>query len=50
VHDQLLTLPDDCLLYPGHDYRGLTCTSVAEERRWNPRFGGPAASTTSSAT
>lgn len=40
VHEQLLTLPDDCLLYPGHDYRGLTCTSVAEERRWNPRFGG----------
>lgn len=40
VHEQLLTLPDTCLLYPGHDYRGLTCTSVAEERRWNPRFGG----------
>ena len=40
VHEQLLTLRDDCLLYPGHDYRGLSCTSVAEERRWNPRFGG----------
>lgn len=40
VHQQLLSLPDGCLLYPGHDYRGLTCTSVAEERRWNPRFGG----------
>lgn len=40
VHEQLLTLPDTCLLYPGHDYRGITCTSVAEERRWNPRFGG----------
>lgn len=40
VHEQLLTLPDGCLLYPGHDYRGLSCTSVAEERRWNPRFGG----------
>ena len=40
VHEQLLSLGDDCLLYPGHDYRGLTCTSVAEERRWNPRFGG----------
>ena len=40
VHEQLLTLRDDCLLYPGHDYRGVTCTSVAEERRWNPRFGG----------
>ena len=40
VHEQLLTLPDDCLLYPGHDYRGIACTSVREERRWNPRFGG----------
>lgn len=40
VHEQLLTLPPECLLYPGHDYRGITVTSVAEERRWNPRFGG----------
>lgn len=40
VHEQILTLPDACLLYPGHDYRGLAVTSVAEERRWNPRFGG----------
>lgn len=30
----------DCLLYPAHDYRGLTVTSVAEERRFNPRLGG----------
>ncbi|GAB4035470.1 MAG: MBL fold metallo-hydrolase [Rubrivivax sp.] len=40
VHEQLLSLPEACLLYPGHDYRGLTVTSVAEEKRWNPRFGG----------
>jgi len=40
VHEQILSLPDACLLYPGHDYRGLTVTSVAEERRFNPRFGG----------
>ncbi|MBH9552013.1 MBL fold metallo-hydrolase [Inhella gelatinilytica] len=40
VHEQLLTLPDATLLYPGHDYRGLTVTSVGEERRYNPRFGG----------
>lgn len=40
VHTQLLTLPGSCLLYPGHDYRGLTVTSVAEERRYNPRLGG----------
>jgi glyoxylase-like metal-dependent hydrolase (beta-lactamase superfamily II)/rhodanese-related sulfurtransferase len=40
VHTQILTLPPDCLLYPAHDYRGLTVTSVAEERRFNPRLGG----------
>jgi sulfur dioxygenase len=40
VHLQLFTLPDSCLLYPGHDYRGLTSTSVGEEKRFNPRLGG----------
>ncbi|WP_138858237.1 MBL fold metallo-hydrolase [Inhella inkyongensis] len=40
VHEQLLSLPPTTLLYPGHDYRGLTVTSVAEERAYNPRFGG----------
>lgn len=42
VHERIFSLPDECLLYPGHDYRGLTVTSVAEERRWNPRLGGDA--------
>ena len=32
--------PNSCLLYPAHDYRGLTATSVGEERRFNPRLGG----------
>lgn len=40
VHMQIFTLPQDCLLYPAHDYRGLTVTSVREERRFNPRLGG----------
>jgi len=40
VHQQILSLPGACLLYPGHDYRGITVTSVAEERRYNPRLGG----------
>ena len=40
VRSQILTLPPGCLLYPAHDYRGLTVTSVAEERRFNPRLGG----------
>ncbi len=40
IHTQIFTLPGDCLLYPGHDYRGLTVTSVAEEKAFNPRLGG----------
>ena len=40
VREQILSLPPTCLLYPGHDYRGLTVTSVAEELRFNPRLGG----------
>jgi len=40
VRTQILTLPATCLLYPAHDYRGLTVTSVAEERSFNPRLGG----------
>jgi len=40
VQAQILSLPPECLLYPAHDYRGLTVTSVAEEKRFNPRLGG----------
>ncbi len=40
VHNQIFSLPDRCLIYPGHDYHGRTATSVAEERRFNPRLGG----------
>jgi glyoxylase-like metal-dependent hydrolase (beta-lactamase superfamily II)/rhodanese-related sulfurtransferase len=40
VRSQILSLPPSCLLYPAHDYRGLTVTSVEEERRFNPRLGG----------
>ena len=40
VRMQIFSLPQDCLLYPAHDYRGLTVTSVREERRFNPRLGG----------
>jgi glyoxylase-like metal-dependent hydrolase (beta-lactamase superfamily II) len=40
VRQQILTLPDDCVLDPAHDYRGITVTSEAEEQRFNPRLGG----------
>ena len=40
VKSRILSLPPACLLYPAHDYRGLTVTSVGEERSFNPRLGG----------
>lgn len=40
VREQVFSLPDACLLYPAHDYRGLTSSSVGEERLYNPRLGG----------
>src|SRR4051812_3240598 len=38
VRAQIFSLPEQCTLYPGHDYRGLTATSVGEEKRYNPRL------------
>lgn len=38
VTQHLFTLPDDTLVYPGHDYRGLTVSTIKEEKRWNSRF------------
>jgi rhodanese-related sulfurtransferase len=40
VRSRIFCLPETCLLYPAHDYRGLTATSVAEEKKYNPRLGG----------
>ena len=42
ITGQLFSLPDSCLLYPGHDYTGRTVTSVAEEKAYNARLGGAA--------
>jgi glyoxylase-like metal-dependent hydrolase (beta-lactamase superfamily II)/rhodanese-related sulfurtransferase len=38
VRAQIFALPDGCTLYPAHDYRGLTATSVGEEKLYNPRL------------
>jgi sulfur dioxygenase len=40
VTQRVFTLPDEILIYPAHDYRGQTASSVAEEKRWNLRFVG----------
>jgi sulfur dioxygenase len=42
ITEQLFSLPDRCLLYPGHDYTGRGVTSVAEEKAFNARLGGSA--------
>jgi len=38
LFNKLLKLPDDTLVYPGHDYKGWTVSTIGEERRWNPRL------------
>ncbi|MEC7984872.1 MAG: MBL fold metallo-hydrolase [Myxococcota bacterium] len=40
VHDKIFSLSDDTLIYPGHDYKGRTVSTVGEEKKWNPRLGG----------
>jgi rhodanese-related sulfurtransferase len=42
IRKQIFTLPDDCLVYPAHDYAGRTVSTVGEEKRFNPRIGGEA--------
>jgi len=42
ITEQLLSLPEACLLYPGHDYTGRGVSSVAEEKAFNARLGGAA--------
>jgi sulfur dioxygenase len=39
VREHIFTLPDDTLLYPAHDYKGRTVSTVGEEKRLNPRLG-----------
>ena len=38
VTQQLFTLPEDTLVYPAHDYKGRTVSTIGEEKRLNPRF------------
>ncbi len=40
VTDKLFSLPDDTLVYPAHDYQGRRVSSIAQEKRRNPRLGG----------
>lgn len=35
---RLFCLPDDTLVYPGHDYRGRHVSTIGEEKATNPRL------------
>lgn len=39
VREKLFALPDDTVVYPGHDYRGLTSSTIGQEKAHNPRLG-----------
>ena len=38
VHEQIFTLPDSCLIFPAHDYKGRSYSTVGEEKKFNPRL------------
>ena len=38
IHKHIYSLPDNTLIYPGHDYNGRTTSTVGEEKRFNPRL------------
>jgi sulfur dioxygenase len=35
---RLLRLPDETMVYPAHDYKGETVSTIGEERNYNPRL------------
>jgi sulfur dioxygenase len=39
VREKLFALPDDCLVYPAHDYNHRRVSSIAQEKARNPRLG-----------
>lgn len=40
IHNKFFSLPDETLVYPGHDYEGRFVTTIAQEKVRNPRLGG----------
>ncbi len=38
IFGRLLKLPPETLVYPAHDYSGMTVSTIGEERRFNPRL------------
>jgi len=40
IVNKLFKLPDETVVYPGHDYNGNTTSTIGEEKRLNPRLAG----------
>ncbi len=40
VQQKLFTLPPQTKVYPAHDYKGQTSSTIGLEKKWNPRVGG----------
>ena len=38
LFNKLLKLPEETMVYPAHDYNGMTVSSIGEEKRYNPRL------------
>jgi glyoxylase-like metal-dependent hydrolase (beta-lactamase superfamily II)/rhodanese-related sulfurtransferase len=38
IFNRLMKLPDETMVYPAHDYKGDTVSTIGEERRYNPRL------------
>jgi glyoxylase-like metal-dependent hydrolase (beta-lactamase superfamily II)/rhodanese-related sulfurtransferase len=38
IFNRLLRFPDETLVYPAHDYKGDTVSTIGEERAFNPRL------------
>jgi glyoxylase-like metal-dependent hydrolase (beta-lactamase superfamily II) len=38
LFEKILKFPDSTLIYPGHDYKGNTVSTIYEERKFNPRL------------
>ena len=39
VRNKIFTLPDNTIVYPAHNYNGLTCSTILEEKQSNPNVG-----------
>ncbi len=38
IHAKIFPLPDETLVYPGHNYKGMVYSTIGEEKQHNPRL------------